>query len=90
MGNFHRVSGDLFGVVASTACRIVKNVYIAIAQRKNLFIKFPQGADLANTKLELYRMVKLPGVICAIDGYTYLLSTLADTIQQDLYTEPKF
>ena len=54
--------------IASTACRIEKNVYIAIAQRKHQFIKSPQGADLVNTERDFYRMVKFQGVIGDIDG----------------------
>ena len=64
-GTFQRVTGNLFGVSAFSACTAIHKVSKAIAKQRAQFLSFPE--NLADTRRKFYDVAHFPGVIGAID-----------------------
>ncbi|XP_065676745.1 putative nuclease HARBI1 [Hydra vulgaris] len=52
----------------STACRVVKNISIQIANKRHQYIKFPTEADSLIIRQRFYQIKRFPGCMGAIDG----------------------
>lgn len=60
--------GDFAGVSKTSACVIVKEVSIAIASLRPLYINFPQTPEeIQNVVVGFYSIAKFPKVIGAVD-----------------------
>ncbi|XP_070521825.1 putative nuclease HARBI1 [Cardiocondyla obscurior] len=64
-GTFQIVIADFAGIHASTACRIIKKVTIALASECRHYICFPENT--INVEKEFYNIAKFPRVVGAID-----------------------
>ena len=66
-GTFQITIGDLIRVHQTTVCRIIKRVSIAIANKRNKFIIFPQGQNINVAMEAFYNLAQFPQVVSAID-----------------------
>ncbi|XP_029347997.1 putative nuclease HARBI1 [Acyrthosiphon pisum] len=67
-GSFLISAGDVVGVSKSTACVIVRDVSVALAQLRPQFIKMPETNDeIKELQKQFYGIAKFPLVIGAID-----------------------
>jgi hypothetical protein len=66
-GAFQITVGDLIRLHQTTVSRIVKRVSIALADKKQQFVKFPCRENVANVKENFYNIAGIPTIIGAID-----------------------
>ena len=67
-GTFQLVVGDTFAVDNATICRTLHRVTAALAELREIFLKFPStDAECRETMRAFYEKSKMPGVIGAID-----------------------
>lgn len=68
LGTMLLAVGDFVGVSKSSACVIVKEVSIALASLRSLYIHFPQTPEeVENVMVGFYSIAKFPHVIGAVD-----------------------
>lgn len=68
-GSFLQVIGDTFGYDKATVSRIVRRVSLALAEKRDNFIKFPTTvAEKRVIRDGLYELGGFPGVIGLVDG----------------------
>jgi hypothetical protein len=69
-GSFQQVTGDtIAGLDKSTVCRIIRRVTVALSQRIDQFIKFPESQEERDViKAGLYELANFPCTIGVIDA----------------------
>lgn len=68
LGSTLMAVGDFTGVDKSTASRIVRQVTLAIAGLREIYIKFPNSAkEIREKQLDFFKIAKFPRVIGALD-----------------------
>jgi len=61
-------AGDFVSVSKSSACKIVREVSIAIAQLAPQYIKMPSDdEEIRNARIKFYNRARVPRIIGAID-----------------------
>lgn len=67
-GNFLITAGDFIGVSKTTACLIVRNVSVAIAKLRPIFIRMPETeTEVRDLQLRFYQIARFPRTIGAIE-----------------------
>ncbi|XP_028395313.1 putative nuclease HARBI1 [Dendronephthya gigantea] len=66
-GSFLQVIGDTFGVDKSTVSRVVRDVCLALSNKREQFIRWPSNQEKEKIKNGFYDMANFPGVIGCID-----------------------
>jgi hypothetical protein len=66
-GSFLQVIGDTFGVNKSTVSRVVRDVCVALLNKREEFICWPSNQEKEAIKNGFYQMARFPGIIGCID-----------------------
>lgn len=67
-GNFLITVGDFIGVSKTTASLIVRDVSVAIAKLRPIFINIPETeSEINDLQLRFYKIARFPRTIGAID-----------------------
>jgi hypothetical protein len=66
-GSFLQVIGDTFGVDKSTVSRVVRDVCVALSNKREEFICWPSNQEKEAIKNGFYQMARFPGIIGCID-----------------------
>ena len=66
-GSFLQVIGDTFGVDKSTVSRVIREVSLALSNKREQFIRWPSNQEKEAIKNEFYEMARFPCVIGCID-----------------------
>lgn len=68
-GSFQIVVGDVTGLSQPTMCRFIKKVSIALARKRQRFIRFPSTPATRNhVQQGFYDVAQFPNIVSAIDG----------------------
>ncbi|XP_071963309.1 putative nuclease HARBI1 [Antedon mediterranea] len=87
-GSMHNISGDLSGIHESTACRIVRQVSLALQRHMNEYVFFPMdAASIRETKIKFHDISGFPNVIGAVDGTHVRIQ--APTVDEFVYVNRK-
>ena len=65
--SFLQVIGDTFGVDKSTVSRVVRDVCVALSNKREEFICWPSNQEKEAIKNGFYQMARFPGIIGCID-----------------------